>query len=141
MTYLRLTLASIGGFVAYMAFGGAIFAIIPSLKDEFAKYPAVYRSQAGQLSHMPVGMVGMFLSVIALTLIYARTSRDGSGLIEGAIFGVLTGVFAIGSFVLHNYVNMNIGIEITLQSSIVYLVQWTLVGAVIGMVCGLPQLH
>jgi len=36
----------------------------------------------------------------------------------------LIGLFAIGSFVLHNYVNLNIGLKITVASAIAYFVEW-----------------
>ena len=138
MNYARITLASLGAFVAYMVVGGVLFAVIPALKAEFAKYPAVYRSQQGQMSHMPVGMAAMLLSIVVLAVLYARMysggSGIGSGIKEGAIFGVLVGLFAIGSFVLHNYVNLNIGVKITAFSAIAYLLEWTVVGIVIGLI-------
>lgn len=134
MNYARIGLASLGAFVAYMALGGLIFGAIPSLKDEFLKYPAVYRSQEGQMSHMPVGMVAMLLSIVVLAVLYAMTYKGGSGIAQGAIFGLLIGLFAIGSFVLHNYVNLNIGFKITAISAIAYLVEWMVVGIVIGLI-------
>lgn len=134
MNYLRLALASVAAFIAYMALGGLIFGAIPSLKNEFLKYPNVYRSQQGQISHMPIGMAAMLLSMVVLSILYARMFKGGSGLAEGAIFGALIGLFAIGSFVLHNYVNLNIGLKITAVSAIAYFVEWTVVGIVIGLI-------
>ena len=134
MNYTRIALASLGAFVAYMALGGLIFAAIPSLKGEFLKYPAVYRSQEGQMSHMPTGMVPMLLSMVVLSVLYAMIYKGGSGVAQGAIFGALIGVYAIGSFVLHNYVNLNIGIRITAFSALAYFVEWTMVGVVIGLI-------
>jgi hypothetical protein len=134
MNYTRIALAALGAFVAYMALGGLIFGAIPSLKDEFAKYPAVYRSQQGQMSHMPTGMAAMLLSMVALAVLYAKMYRSGSGVSEGAAFGGLIGLFAVGSSVLHNYVNLNIGFKITLASAIAYFVEWTVVGLVIGSI-------
>ena len=58
----------------------------------------------------------------------------GRGVVEGARFGALIGVFAIGSLVVHNYVNLNIGLKLTVQQSIAYFVQWVIVGIVIGLV-------
>jgi hypothetical protein len=134
MNYTRIALASLGAFVAYMALGGLIFGAIPSLKSEFLKYPAVYRSQEGQMSHLPTGMAAMLLSMVVLVVLYAKIYKGGSGVAEGAIFGALIGLFAIGSFVLHNYVNLNIGFKITATSAVAYLVEWTVVGIVIGLI-------
>jgi hypothetical protein len=134
MNYTRIGLASVGAFVAYMALGGLMFGAIPSLKAEFLKFPGVYRSQQGQMSHMPAGMAAMLLSMIVLAVLYAMTYREGSGLVQGAIFGALIGLFAIGSFVLHNYVNLNIGLKITVQSAVAFFIEWTVVGVVIGLI-------
>lgn len=134
----RVGLAALGAFVVYFFLGGAIFAALPFLRAEFLKYPAVYRSKEGQMSHMPTGMAAMFLSMAALAVLYAMTYNGGSGLSEGALagsqFGALIGVFAIGSFVLHNYVNLNIGLRITVASAIAYLVLWTVTGITIGLI-------
>lgn len=134
MSYGRLVVAALCAFVAYMALGGVLFGAIPALRAEFMKYPLVYRSQEGQMSHMPLGMAAMLLSILALTVLYARMYQAGSGAKEGAVFGVLVGLFAVGSFVLHNYVNLNIGGRITLFSAIAYMLEWTVVGLVIGLI-------
>jgi len=60
--------------------------------------------------------------------------RGGSGWLEGARFGALIGVFAIGSFVIHNYVNLNIGLKLTVEQSVTYFVEWVVVGIVIGLI-------
>jgi hypothetical protein len=134
LNILRLTLAAIGGFVAYMVLGGLIFQLIPSVKAEFLKYPAIYRDQNGQMSHMPIGMAGMLLSMAALAVLYALLYQGGSGLAEGARFGALIGLFFVGSFVVHNYVNLNIRGTISVQQGIAYFIQWTVVGVVIGLI-------
>jgi hypothetical protein len=61
MNLSRIALAALGAFVAYFVLGGLAFGVFPSLKNEFLKFPAVYRSQQGQMSHMPAGMAGMFV--------------------------------------------------------------------------------
>jgi len=133
MNYVRIGLASVGAFVGYMAIGGLTFAALPSLRNEFSKYPAVYRSHEGQMSHFPIAMVAMFLSVVVLTVLYAKFYRDGSGVAAGATFGALIGLFVVGAFVLHNYANLNIGLRLTTFSAIAYFIQWCVVGIVIGL--------
>jgi hypothetical protein len=134
MNFTRIALASLGAFIAYMALGGLMFGAIPSLKSEFLKYPAVYRDQQGQMSHMPTGMAAMLLSMVALAVLYAMIYKPGSGWVTGAAFGALIVLFAIGSFVLHNYVNLNIGLKITAISALAYFVEWIVVGIVIGLI-------
>jgi hypothetical protein len=133
LNLLRVFLAAIGGTIAYFAFGSICFALLP-LKGAFQKYPAVYRSEAGIRSAMPVGMLGIFVSILVLAVIYAGLDRHSAGVVEGLRFGALIGVFALGAFVLHNYVNLNIGTVITLQQAVMYFLEWTVVGIVIGLI-------
>jgi hypothetical protein len=53
---------------------------------------------------------------------------------EGARFGALIGAFSIGTFVVHNYVNLQIGSKLAVQQGIAYFVEWVIVGLVIGLV-------
>jgi hypothetical protein len=83
---------------------------------------------------MPAGMAVMFLGILALAVIYAMSYHDGPGLIQGARFGALIGVFAIGAFVVHNYVNLQIGLALTVQQAIAYFVEWVITGIAIGLI-------
>ena len=130
----RIVLAAVGGFVGYMALGSLMFVALPSLKTEFKKYSAIYRSHEGQMSHMPLGMAAMFVGILVLAFLYAMLYAGGSGLAEGARFGALIGVFAICCFVLHNWVNLNIGLKLALQQSVAYFVEWLAVGIAIGLI-------
>jgi hypothetical protein len=134
MNLSRIALAAIGAFVAYFVVGGVAFGLVPSLRSEFLKYPAVYRSQDGIKSVMPVGMAAMFVGMVVLAVLYAKLYRGGSGVAEGARFGALIGVFAVCAFVVHNYVNLNIGGKLTLEQSVAYLVEWIVTGMVIGLI-------
>jgi hypothetical protein len=109
------------------------FALLP-LKTEFLKYPAIYRTQDSIKTVMPIGMIGIFLSILVLVVLYARLGPHGAGWIEGLRVGAHIGLFAMGAFALHNYVNLNIGITPTMQQAIVYFVEWTIVGVVIGLI-------
>ena len=140
MNYTRILLAAFCAFIAYFIYGGILFGLLPWLRTEFAKYPAVYRSQEGIKSVMPFGMVAMFVALLAIAVLYAMVYSGGSDIAEGARFGALIGVFAIGSFVVHNYVNLNIGLKLTIQQSIAYFVQWVIVGIVIGLIYR-PAVH
>ena len=133
MNISRIAPASLGAFVAYFVVGALIFTL-PSAKTEFLKYPAVHRSQEGIKSVMPAGMVAMFLGMVVLAVLYAMVYRSGPPVAEGARFGALIGVFAICAFVVHNYVNLNIGLKLTLQQSLAYFIEWVVVGTVIGLI-------
>jgi hypothetical protein len=133
MSYGRLLLAALGAFVAYMAIGGLAFAMGP-LAGEFRKYPAVYRPKEDMMSVMPAGMIAMFVSMVAMAALYAMVYRGGSGIAAGTQFGALIGVFAVCAFVVHNYVNLNIGLALTVGQAIAYFVEWTVAGIVIGLI-------
>jgi len=134
MNLTRVALAGLGAFIAYFIAGFILFTMVPPLRNEFMKYPAVYRSQDGIKSVMPYGMLAMLVAIMALAVIYAMLYKGGSGIVEGATFGVLIGIFAIGSFVVHNYVNLNIGLALTIQQAIAYFIEWVIVGIVIGLI-------
>jgi hypothetical protein len=133
MNYARIALAALGATVAYFAIGFLVFTMKPFVA-EFQKYPAVYRSQESMKGVMPFGMLGMLLSMLVLAILYAMLYRGGSGAIEGLHFGALIGLFAVGSFVVHNYVNLNIGLKLTIEQAVAYFIEWTVVGLVIGLI-------
>ena len=134
MNYLFVFLAALGGFVTYFVIGGVGFMLLPSLKAEFAKHPAVYRDSEGIMKTMPFGMAAMFVSILVLALLYAQGYHSGSGWLAGAEFGALIGVFVLGAFVIHNYVNLKISMKLTVSSGVAYFIEWLGVGIAIGLI-------
>ena len=134
MNPMRLALAALGAFAAYFVAGGVMFVSMPWLKTEFMKYPAVYRSQEGIKSVMPAGMAATFVSMAVLAVICAMIYRGGSGVVEGARFGALIGVFAIGAVTMHDFVNLNIGWKLAVEQSLANCVEWLVVGIVVGLI-------
>jgi hypothetical protein len=130
VNYTRIALASLGATLVYFVLGGLLFALSP-LNKEFRRYPAVYRSAEDMKGVWPLGIVGMLLSMVAITVLYALLCAPAP--IEGVRFGALVGAFAVGSFVLHNHVNLNIGLRLTIGQAIAYFFQWTVVGVVISL--------
>lgn len=134
MNATRIALAALGAFVVYFALGGLLFAAFPPMRNEFMKYPAVYRSQESMKSVMPVGMAAMLVAMIVLAILYAMLYRGGSGAIEGTHFGALIGIFSVCAFVIHNHVNLNIGLALTIKQGVAYFVEWVITGLVIGLI-------
>jgi hypothetical protein len=134
MNYTRIALASLGAFVAYFVFGGLIFGMVPAMKKEFERHANLYRDHDGIMKVMPIGMGFMFISIAAVATLYAMVYRPGFGAGEGARFGVLIALFVLGAFVVHNYVNLRIGVRLTLVQAVTYFVQWVLMGVVIGAI-------
>ena len=134
MNYSRLALAALGGTVASFAFGALVFWLVPALINEAHKYPAVFRPKEEMKTVMPIGLVATFIAILVAAIIFAMIHPGGSGITEGARFGVLMGIFVVCGFVLHNYVNLNIGLKLALGQAVVYFVQWTIIGIVIGLI-------
>jgi hypothetical protein len=138
VNYTRIVVAAVAATVAYFLVGGILFTS-SLMKSEFQRYPAVYRTQEDMKGVWPIGIFGMLLSMFALALLYALLCRDGSGLVQGLRFGALIAAFALGSFVLHNHVNLNIGLRLTLFQAVAYSLEWLVVGVVIGLIYRAPS--
>ena len=134
MNYLRLGLAALGGLVGYFAIGSLLFVLAPGLIREGHKYSAVFRPKEEMMTVMPIGIGATFISILVVAIIFAMMHPGGSGFAEGACFGVLIGLFVVFAFVLHNYVNLNIGLRLALGQDAAYFVQWTITGIVIGLI-------
>ena len=134
MNYAHIALASFGATVAYFVYGFVMFAAWPSMKTEFMKYPNVYRQKDEMMKVMPFGMVGILISIVVVAILYAKIYPSGGGMVSGVSLGALIGIFSVCTFVIHNYVNLNIGLLLTLYQSVAYFLQWVIVGAAIGLI-------
>jgi hypothetical protein len=134
MNYLSLGLAALGGTVASFAFGFLSFWLVPALINEGHKYPAVFRPKEEMMKVMPIGLVGTLISILIAAIIFAMIHPGASGTADGARFGVLIGIFVVCVFVLHNYVNLNIGLKLALMQAVAYFFQWTIIGIVISLI-------
>jgi hypothetical protein len=134
MNYLRLVLAALGGTVASFAVGFLLMWLVPAIIEEGHKYPAVFRRKEEMFKVMPIGLAATFLAILIVAIIFAMIHQGGSGIAGGARFGALIGLFVVCGFVLHNYVNLNIGLKLALGQAVAYFVQWTIVGLVISLI-------
>jgi hypothetical protein len=133
VNFSRVLLSALGATVVYFVLGGLAFGMGP-LRAEFMRYPAVYRTAEAMKPIAPIGILTMFIAMVTLAVIYAMMYHEGSGLSQGACLGALIGVFAVCAFVFHNYVNLNIGLRLTLSQAVAYLVEWIAAGIVIGLI-------
>lgn len=131
--YGRVVLAGLVTTAAYFLLGFVLFALTP-LANEYRQFPAIYRTQESMKRVAPAGLVGMLLSMIALAWLYALMIHFRSPVIEGLRFGAIVAVFALGSFVIHNYVNLNISLRLTIGQAVAYFVQWIVAGVVIALI-------
>ena len=134
MNYGRIALASLGATIAYFVFGFVMFGALPAMKSEFMKYPNVFRPREDMMKVMPYGMVGILISIVIVAVLYAKIYPAGGGIASGAYLGALIGIFSVCIFVVHNYVNLNIGLALTLYQGITYFIEWVIVGTAIGII-------
>ena len=132
MNWTRIALSSVAALVAYFVYGGVVTGIF--LKKDYIPYAAVYRPADQIMKIFPFGIATTFLAIVVLTIVYAREASPDAGFAEGARFGALIGTFMMFAHVAHNYVNLNIGRKLAFEMAAAELVQWTLVGIVIGLI-------
>ena len=134
MNYARIAFASLGAMVAYFVYGFAMFAAWPSMKTEFMKYPNVYRPKDEMMKVMPYGMIAILIGIVVVAVLFAKIYPTDGGIGSGASLGALIGILTVCIFVIHNYVNLNIGAALTFEQSIAYFIEWLAVGMVIGLI-------
>ena len=132
MNYSSLVLSALGGTVVYFAFGFLLFWLVPGLIEESRKYSTLFRPKEEMMKVMPVGFAATFAAILVAAALFAMIHQ--AGVAEGARFGALLGLFVVCAFVLHNYVNLNIGLKLSFEQAVAYFFQWTLVGTVIGLI-------
>ena len=132
MNYARLALAAVAATVVDAIYGFGVYGTL--LAPEFAKYPAVYRSNEAGQAFLPLMFGGLFLAIAAAAIIYAKGYEGGSGAAEGIRFGFLLGVFVVFAFAGVNYAVLNIGRRLAVMTAAAGLVEWLLIGTVIGAV-------
>ncbi|HYL46875.1 MAG TPA: hypothetical protein VEU52_07595 [Candidatus Limnocylindrales bacterium] len=132
MNYKHIVLAAVASLVADLAFGYLYYGFL--IANEYNPYPGVYRSSEVVKNYMPFGFAGILIGLIILSVIYAKGYEGGSGLAEGARFGILIGIFVAVYFVGTNFTTLNIGPRLAAVQAAGALIEWTLVGIVIGLV-------
>lgn len=134
MNYPRLAIAAVVGLVVYFAWGYLIEGWL--IRDHFIPSQAVYRDSNAMQKYMPLGLLCSLLAIFVMAVIYAKIyAAPGavSGATSGAFFGLLVGFFAACIHPISNFVTMNIDTRLGLETSASCLVQWILVGVIIGL--------
>jgi hypothetical protein len=133
MNYGRIVLAGVTATVVFFAYGFLVHGWL--IAKDYIPYPeGVYRSGDAAQSHMAFGLAGLFIAILVFATIYAKCCERGRGAGEGARLGLLFGIFMAGAFVGVNYATINIGGKLALELAASELVEWTLVGIVVGLI-------
>jgi len=132
MNWGRLLSAAAAATVADVVYGFLVYGML--LAPQFAKFPAVYRSAESGPGYLPLMFAGLFVAMLAASMMYAKGYEGGSGAAEGARFGALLGIFVAAAFAGVNYAVLNIGRRISVMVAAAGFVEWLIIGMVIGLV-------
>ena len=132
MNYTRLALAAVAATVFDAIYGFLVYGML--LAPEFARYPAVYRANEAGQAYLPLMFGGLFIAIVAVSIIYAKGYEGGSGVAEGARFGLLLGVFVVMAFAGVNYAVLNIGRKLALMVAAAGFFEWLIIGIIVGLV-------
>jgi len=103
-------------------------------KDVYARLGAFTRPRP----IIPLGILSMVLQAVVVAYLYPLFSRGGHPLTQGATFGLLLGIFMGSNAVLAEAGKNDVGSLPTwiALEGVYYLLQFTLVGLVIGLIYG-----
>jgi hypothetical protein len=132
MNYPRLVLAAVAATVFDAVYGFLVYGT--AMAPEFARYPGVYRGEDTGPAYLPLMFAGLLLAILAVAFIYAKGYEGGSGVAEGARFGLLVGLFVVFAFASVNYATLNVGRKIAVMTAAAGLVEWLVIGTIIGLV-------
>jgi hypothetical protein len=74
------------------------------------------------------------VAILVFATIYAKGFQSGGGARAGARLGLLFGIFMAGTFATVNYGTIHISARLALEVGASELIEWTLVGMVVGLI-------
>jgi len=132
MNYGRLVAAALAGTVVDIVYGFLVFGTL--LAGECGRYPCVYRANDAPPAFLLCMFCGIFVAILVAVVIYSKGIESTGGAAEGMRFGALMGAFVGVLFPSIAYGTLNIGGKLTVMMAAAELVEWVLVGTVIGAV-------
>src|SRR6266508_6307905 len=118
----RVVAAGVAATVWDAVYGFLVYGML--LVPEFAKYPAVYRSNEAGMAFLPLMFAGILVAMIAASAIYAKGYEGGSGVSGGARFGLLLAVFVVCVFAGVNYATLNMGRRLAAVLAAAGFIEW-----------------
>ena len=132
MNYGRLVAAALAGTVVDAVYGFLVFGML--LAGEFGRFPAVYRASDASPVYLMCMFCGIFVAILLAVVIYSKGIESTGGAAEGMRFGALIGLFVGVLFPSISYGTLNIGRRLTAMMAVAIVVEWILVGTVIGAI-------
>jgi hypothetical protein len=132
MNYGRLVAAALAGTVVDAVYGFFVYGTL--LASEFRRFPTVYRPNDAAPVFLMCMFCGIFVAMLAAVVIYSKGIESKGGVAEGVRFGALIGVFVGVLFASISYGTLIIGRKLTAMIAVAGVVEWILVGTVIGAI-------
>ena len=131
MNYGRVVGSAAAAAVVFFIYGFLVHGLL--IAKDYVAYPTgVYRGGEDAQSHTPFGLAGIFAAMV-FAAIYAKGYERDFGPVAGARLGLLFGIFMAGAFAAVNYGTLHISGKLALEVGASELVEWTLVGGVVGV--------
>jgi hypothetical protein len=133
MNYGRIVGAAVFAWVVYFTYGFLVHGIL--IARDYVPYPeGVYRSGEAARSHMPIGLVGLLMAMVVFATIYAKGCETGSRgrgrRAAGLVVWNFHGWGLRGGQLWDDYISGKLALELAGSA----LVEWTLVGIVVGLI-------
>jgi hypothetical protein len=133
MNYARVVASALAAAMVFFIYGFLVHGLL--IAKDYIPYPeGVYRGGDAARSHTPFALAGILVAILVFATIYARIYERGGGVRAGVRLGLLFGVFMAGAFVAVNYATINISGKLALELGTSELIEWSLVGIVVGLV-------
>jgi hypothetical protein len=132
MNFGRIAAAAVSAWIVSIVLGFLINGVL--LANLIAANASAVRPEAELTSMLPLGFAGSLVGFCAFAYAYAKGYEGGSGLVEGARFGLLVAVLLIGFSVVWQYVVYPISGSFAVAGIVSSLITFPLYGAIVGAI-------
>jgi hypothetical protein len=131
MNYTRLALAAVVAWVVSVVYSFAVARWV--LFDRIADYPGVFRTAAAVNANLPLWLLGLLLTMLAVAYIYAKGCQPATRTLSGLGLGSLLGVVSVGA-TISEYVSFNIGRRLAAETAAAAFLEAVIIGVTVGAV-------
>jgi hypothetical protein len=131
MTLRRIAVPAVVAWLVDSVYGYVVYGVL--MKDDFARYPAVFRSMETINANLPLMLASSLVAFVAIAYIFAKGHEGGTGIKEGFWFGVVFASFLVFGVAIPNYVTLNIGQALGVKMALCGMLEFVLAGIVLGL--------
>lgn len=134
MNFVRVALAAVAVWVAYIAVGALVHGVMLSELWEQLYRDGVVRSDAMAATARPYALALALPGAFAFAYGYAKGYEGGPGLQEGLRFGVLVGLMIVAFGIGWSYVTFPVPLAFLAWTSVAAIMQFAAIGMVAGLI-------